>query len=98
MAVAVVVLVAGALAGIGIARSGSGPAQPQFTLAHPIPPVTAADAALAGPAAGTTTLQASLTGIAAAGKTVVAIGTEPSQPGPLPQFLFTADGGHRGSR
>ena len=98
MAVAVVVLVAGALAGIGIARSGSGPAQPQFTLVSPIPPVTAADAALAGPAAGTTTLQASLTGIAAAGKTVVAIGTEPSQPGPLPLFLFSADGGHTWSR
>ncbi len=98
LAVAVVVLVAGALAGIGIARSGGGPAQPEFTLVTPIPPVTAADAALAGPAAGATTLQASLTGIAAAGKTVVAIGAAPSQPGPLPLFLLSTDGGHTWSR
>ena len=43
-------------------------------------------------------LLASLTGIAAAGKTVVAIGAQPSQPAPVPLFLFSADGGRTWSR
>ena len=92
-----VVLVAGALAGIGIARSG-GPATPGFTLVTPYPPAAAADSVLAGPPARATPLLGSLAGIAAVGRTVVAIGAEPSQPAPVPLILYSADGGHTWAR
>ena len=94
VAVVALVAVAGTLAGLGIARSGDGPAKPEFTLVTPIPPAVAADNELAG----ATPLLGSLTGIAAVGKTVVAIGAEPSQPASGPLFLFSADGGHTWAR
>ncbi len=89
VAVIALALVAGTLASIGIARSSS-PATPEFTLVNPYPPAVAADTQLAG----VTPLLGSLTGIAVAGKTVVAIGAEPSQPAPVPLILYSADGGH----
>ena len=96
VAVTALVLVAGALAGIGIARSSGGsPAAPEFALVTPYPPAVAADAELAGQA---TALPVSLTGIAAAGKTVIAIGAEPSQPGLVPLMLLSTDGGHAWTR
>ena len=98
VAAVALVLVAGTLAVVGIARSGGGPARPEFTLVTPYPPAVAADTELAGRTAGATPLLASLTGIAAAGKTVVAIGAEPSQPAPVPLILFSADGGHTWTR
>ena len=98
VAVVALVLVAGTLAVVGIARSGGGPSKPEFTLVTPYPPAVAADTELAGRTAGATPLLASLTGIAAAGKTVVAIGAEPSQPAPVPLILFSADGGHTWTR
>lgn len=99
VAVTAVVLAAGTLGGLGIARSGGGgPAAPRFRLITPYPPAVAADASLAGPAMGTTPLPASLTGVAAAGQTVVAIGAAPSQPASLPLFLVSTDGGHTWSR
>jgi hypothetical protein len=94
VAVLALVLVAGALAGIGIVRSGSGPAKPGFALVTPYPPAVAADAELAG----ATPLRASLTGVASAGKTVVAIGAQPSQPAPVPLILSSTDGGHTWAR
>jgi hypothetical protein len=97
VAVIAVALVAATLAGIGIARSGR-PARPGFTLVTPYPPAVAADGELAGRTAGITPLLGSLTGIAAAGKTVVAIGVEPSQPAPVPLILLSADGGHTWAR
>ncbi len=98
VAVVALVLVAGTLAGIGIAGRGGGPAEPGFTLVTPYPAAVPADAELAGRTAGTTPVLASLTGIAAAGKTIVAIGAAPSQPGPAPLILFSADGGHTWAR
>src|SRR5579871_6340116 len=97
VAVIAVVLVAGTLAGLGIARSGR-PAAPEFTLVTPYPPTAAADTELAGPAGGATPLLGSLTGIAAAGRTVVAIGAEPSQPAPVPLLVYSTDGGHTWAR
>ena len=97
-AVAALVLVAGALAAIGIERSGGGPAEAGFRLLTPYPAAAPADAELAGRAAGVTPLQASLTGIASAGKTVVAIGAEPSQPAPVALILYSADGGRTWAR
>ena len=80
VAVIALLLVAGTLAGIGIARSGGGPARREFTLVTPYPPAAAADAELAGRTAGATPLLGSLAGIAAVGRTIVAIGAAPSQP------------------
>lgn len=98
VAVIALAAVAGTLAGIGIARSRGGSAEPGFTLVTPVPTAMAADAELAGQAAGVTSLPGSLTGIAAVGKTVVAIGAEPSQPAPMPLILYSADGGHTWAR
>jgi hypothetical protein len=98
VAVTALALIAGTLAGIGIARSGGGPAAPEFRLVTPYPPAVAADAELAGAAAAATALPVSLTGIAASGKTVVAIGAAPSQPGPAPLILLSTDGGHTWAR
>jgi hypothetical protein len=97
VAVIVLALVAGTLAGIGIARSG-GSAKTEFALVTPYPPAALADTQLAGHTAGVSPLPGSLTGIAAAGKTVVAIGAEPSQPAPVPLILYSADGGHTWAR
>ena len=101
-ATAVVVLLAGTIAAIGIARSGSSgpprPAKPEFTLVTPYAPASPADADFAGQAAGATPLPPSLTGIAAAGQTVIAIGEQPSQPGPAPLMLLSTDGGHTWAR
>jgi hypothetical protein len=97
VAVIALALVAGTLASIGIARSG-GPGKPEFTLVTPYPPAALADTELAGQAAGVTSLPGSLAGIAAAGKTVVAVGAEPSQPAPVPLILYSADGGHTWAR
>ena len=98
VAVIALVLVAGTLAGIGIARSGGGSAKPEFTLVTPYPPAVAADAELAGRTAGATPLLGSLAGIAAVGKTVVAIGAAPGPAAPVPLILFSADGGHTWAR
>jgi len=97
VAVVALALVAGTLAGLRIARSGS-PATPEFTLVTPYPPAVAADTELAGRTAGVTPLPGSLTGIAAAGRTVVAIGAEPSQPAPVPLILYSTDGGRTWAR
>jgi hypothetical protein len=98
VAAAAVVLIAGTIAAIGIARSGNsgpaGPARPEFALVTPYPPAAPADADFAGQTAGATPLLPSLTGIAAAGQTVVAIGSQPSQPAPVPLMLLSTDGGH----
>jgi hypothetical protein len=98
VAVTALVLIAGTLAGVGIARSGGSPAKPQLTLVTPYPAAVAADATLADRTGGTAPLLASLTGIASAGKTVVAIGTAPSQPAPVPLLLVSADGGRTWTR
>jgi len=99
---AVVVLLAGTIAAIGIARSGSSgpprPARPEFTLVTPYPSASPADADFAGQTAGATPLLPSLTGIAGAGQTVIAIGEQPSQPGPAPLMLLSTDGGHTWAR
>ena len=95
VAVIAAVLVAGALAGIGIARVGK-PSTPESTLVTPYPAAVPADTALA--ARTVTPLLGSLTGIAAVGNTVVAIGAEPSQPAPVPLILYSADGGHTWAR
>jgi hypothetical protein len=97
-ATAAVVLIAGTIAAIGIARSGNsgpaGPARPEFALVTPYPPAAPADADFVGQTAGATPLLPSLTGIAAAGQTVIAIGSQPSQPAPVPLMLLSTDGGH----
>jgi len=94
-----VVVLAGTLAAIGIARSGgAGPAGPQFTLVTPYPPAAPADAEFASQAAGATPLLPSLTGIAAVGRTVVVIGAQPSQPAAAPLMLLSTDGGHTWAR
>jgi hypothetical protein len=95
VAVIAAVLVAGALAGVGIARVGK-PATPESILVTPYPAAMPADAALA--ARTVTPLLGSLTGIAAVGNTVVAIGAEPSQPAPVPLILYSADGAHTWAR
>ena len=95
VAVIAAVLVAGALAGIGIARVGN-PSRPEPTLVTPYPAAVPADTALA--ARTVTPLAGSLTGITAVGNTVVAIGAEPSQPAPVPLILYSADGGHTWAR
>ena len=53
MAVTALVLIAGTLAVVGIARSGGSPAKPQFTLVTPYPAAVAADAELADRTGGT---------------------------------------------
>jgi hypothetical protein len=94
-----VVLLAGTFTAIGITRSGgTGPARPGFALITPYPPAAPADADFAGQVAGVTPLLPSLTGIAAAGRTVVAIGAQPSQPAPAPLMLLSTDGGHTWAR
>jgi len=99
LATAALVLVAGTVAAVGIARSrGAGPAGPEFTLVTPYPPATPADADFASRAAGAVALLPSLTGIAAAGRTIVAIGAQPSQPAPVPLILLSTDGGHTWAR
>ena len=99
VAAAAVLLLAGTVAAIGIARSGgTGPARPEFTLVTPYQPAVPADADFTGPAAGATPLLPSLTGIAAAGETVVAIGAQPSQSGTVPLMLLSIDGGHTWAR
>src|SRR5215470_5623110 len=99
LATAALVLVAGTVAAVGIARSrGAGPAGPEFTLVTPYPPATPADADFASRAAGAVALLPSLTGIAAAGHTIVAIGAQPSQPAPVPLILLSTDGGHTWAR
>ena len=99
MATVAVVLLAGTVAAIGIARSGgAGPVRPEFTLVTPYPPAAPADADFAGRAAGAMTLLPSLTGIATAGQTIVAIGAQPSQPAPVPLMLLSTDGGHTWTR
>jgi hypothetical protein len=101
-ATAAVVLLAGTIAAIGIARSGNsgpaGPSRPAFTLVTPYPPASPADADFAGQTAGATQLLPSLAGIAAAGQTVIAIGAQPSQPARVPLMLLSTDGGHTWAR
>jgi hypothetical protein len=101
-ATAAVVLLAGTIAAIGIARSGNsgpaGPARPEFALVTPYSPVSPADADFASQAAGATPLLPSLAGIAAAGQTVIAVGAQPSQPGPAPLMLLSTDGGRTWTR
>ena len=65
---------------------------------HPVSARPGGGCGAGGRTAGATSLLGSLTGIAAAGKTVVAVGAEPSQPAPVPLILFSADGGHTWAR
>ena len=100
VAAVVLVLVAGTLAGIAVAGSGSGgrPAGPAFAVTTPLPPAALADASFSGQSAGSAPLLAALAGVAAAGRTVVAVGSQPSQPAPVPLMLVSTDGGRAWAR
>jgi hypothetical protein len=91
-----VVLVAGTIAGVAIVRSG-GPAGPTFELVTPYPAAALADGdypaqpAVAG-------LPPSLTAVAAAGKTIVAAGSQGGAPALLPLILYSQNGGRTWAR
>jgi len=86
-----VVLVAGTVTGIAIARSG-GRSRPTFGLVTPYTAATLAAGDFAAPAAGRG-VPPSLTGIAGAGKTIVAVGSQGAASLSLPLILVSRDGG-----
>src|SRR5215469_9467736 len=91
-----VVLVAGTVTGIVIARSG-GRSGPTFGLATPYPAATLAAGDFAAPAA-VPGVPPSLTGIADAGKTIVAVGSQGAASLTLPLILVSRDGGQTWAR
>jgi hypothetical protein len=94
-AVTCVALLAGAIIGVAVARSG--PARPTFGPVTPYPPAALADGDFAAPVAGVS-VPPSLTGLAAAGKTVVAIGSQGTGPLSIPLILLSGNGGRTWAR
>jgi hypothetical protein len=95
-AVTSVVLVAGTVTGIVIARSG-GRSGPTFGLVTPYPAARLAGGDFAIPATGPA-VPPSLTGIADAGKTIVAVGSQGPASLSLPLILVSRDGGQTWAR
>ncbi len=92
VAAATAVALAGAtIAGIAVARSGGAPRH-TFALVTPYPAAALADADFPAQQAGPG-LPASLTGIAAAGKTIVAVGSQGGASVSVPLILDSQDGG-----
>jgi hypothetical protein len=99
-AVTSVVLVAGAVTGIVIARSG-GRSGPTFGLVTPYPAATLAAGDFAAPASAPASgpgVPPSLTAIAGGGKTIVAVGSQGAASLSLPLILVSRDGGQTWAR
>jgi hypothetical protein len=94
-AVTSVALLAGVIIGVAIARSGS--SRPTFGPVTPYPAAALADGDFAAPATGASVPPA-LTGLAAAGKTVVAIGSQGIGPLSIPLILLSENGGRTWAR